>query len=101
MEHHYDNHRLEWNGHVIEVRHCRSWSKSYERIYGYPLVHLEVRSTVPLPITETGYRSHFTGADEIEAAGGAIAFIRSALDEAAKDAAWIKQEAASRQMALF
>jgi len=101
MEHHYESHRLEWNGLVIEVRYCRSWSRAYEATYDYPLAHIEVRSTVPLPITETGYRSHFTSVDEIEAAGGAVAFILSALDEAAKDAAWIKREEASRQMALF
>jgi hypothetical protein len=54
-----------------------------------------------LPITETGYRSHFTRPDEIEASGGPVEVVQSALDEAAKDQSWLDRESAARQMSLF
>jgi hypothetical protein len=97
--------RIDWNGIRIEVRYCPSWSESYERIYGYPLAHLEIEAiepeNAPLPVTNTGYRSHFTRPDLIDAEGGPVAFARSWLDEAAKDPAWIAAQDAARQMTLF
>jgi len=101
----YETHRLQWNGITIDVQYCRSWLDCYEEIYGYPLAHLTIEAIdperAPLPITETGFRSHFTRPDEIAAAGGPVAFVRTALDEAAQASAWIDREAAARQMSLF
>ena len=39
-----ETHMLEWNGIRIEIRYGPSWSESYERIYGYPLAHLEIEA---------------------------------------------------------
>jgi hypothetical protein len=104
-DHTYESHVLEWNGITLEVRYCPSWADYYEAIYGHPLAHIEVEAITParapLPITETGYRSHFTSAEEIAEAGGPVAFIRAALDSAADDPAWKKREAAARQYQLF
>jgi len=101
----YETTRLEWHGIAIEVRYCQNWSNTFEPIYGHALAHLEVISIeprlAPLPITKTGYRSHFAIADDIKAAGGPEAFVRAALDAAAQDADWIRQEADARQMVLF
>ena len=98
-------HIIEWNAIRIEVRWCQSWSESFERIYGRPLAHLEIESInpakVPLPMTETGYRSHFTHPDEIEGAGGPIPFVRAWLSEAAKDPNWIAAEEGRKQLSLF
>jgi len=98
-------HTIVWNGIRIEVRYCRSWSESYERIYGYPLAHLEIESIdperTPLPVTQTGYRSHFTRPDIIEADGGPVELVRAWLDDAAKDPKWIASEAARKQLSLF
>lgn len=59
----YQIHRLQWDGIAIEVRYNPDWSPSYCDIYGYPLTHLEIEAVEPakspLPMTETGYRSHF------------------------------------------
>lgn len=116
---HVETHTLEWNGIRIEIRYCPSWSESYERIYGYPLAHLEIEAIdparTPLPVTETGYRSLFTRADLIEEMQkpersegafcrdepGPVAFARAWLDEAAKDPKWIEREAARKQLSLF
>ncbi len=97
--------RLEWHGISIEVRYCNNWSSAFKEAGGHTLAHLEVTSVEPerasLPITETGYRSHFTSADTINAAGGPVSFVRAALDDAAQDADWIRREAEARQMVLF
>ena len=105
MSHIYETHHLEWNGITIEVRYCRNWLGLYKETYGYHLVHLEIETIdperAPLPITETGYRSHFTRQDEIEASGGPVQFVQNALNEAAKEQSWIDRESAVRQMTLF
>lgn len=101
----YETHRLEWNGITIDVQYCRAWLDCCEQIYGYPLANLTIEAVdperAPLPITETGFRSHFTRPDEIEVAGGPVAFVRSALDDVAMDPAWLEREAIARQMSLF
>lgn len=64
--------------------------------------HIEVRSVkparAPLPITETGYRSHFVPLGTVEAHGGdVVAQVRAWLDEAALDKAWIERCERARQ----
>ena len=89
----------------IEVRYCPSWSKSCEEIYGTGMAHLEIRSLSdprnPLPMTETGYRSHFTPAQLIEEVGGARAFVEAWLEDEARSPQWKAKEEAARQLALF
>lgn len=100
-----ETHQMDWQGYRIEVRYCPSWSPSYEEIYGECMAHLELMSLeeprLPLPVTETGYRSHFTPAKFIDDEGGPIAFVQSWLDDAAKSTKWKALEAASRQMSLL
>jgi hypothetical protein len=69
------------------------------------MAHVEIEAIEParavLPVTETGYRSHFAPEAEFIAAGGALEFVSAALDEAAADPAWKAREAAARQYSLF
>ncbi|MFZ6047399.1 hypothetical protein ACFW0H_14935 [Pseudomonas sp. CR3202] len=92
-----------WQGLSIEVLLTPSWSECYRHIYGYPLAHLQISAAgrTPLPISETGYRSHFERADNIAAAGGAVAYARAWLDQAARSPAWIEAQQEARQMSLF
>jgi hypothetical protein len=105
MEHPYNSERIVWRGITVEVRYCPDWSPSYQAIYGYPLAHLEVESIEPakaaLPMTETGYRSHFCGTPLIDDEGGPVAFVRAWLDHAADTPEWKAKEAAARQFSLF
>ena len=91
-------HDLSWRGVAIRIRHAVNWLQS-----GHD--HLEIETTSPeraaLPITETGYRSHFLPTGEIEAMGGATAYVLAWLDEAAKGDAWRAQIDRSRQFSLF
>ena len=67
--------------------------------------HIEIRSQDKrlLPITETGYRSHFmNGAEALaEFDNDPVAFVLWWLDEAAKDPSWKHKEEDDRQGLLF
>ncbi|WP_457663196.1 hypothetical protein [Sinorhizobium medicae] len=91
---------LTWRNLVIEISYEECWLGTDGP---FSTAHLEVRSAArtPLPITETGYRSHFTSASEIEEAGGPVAFVQAWLDRAAQSTAWKTHEETARQMTLF
>jgi hypothetical protein len=70
------------------------------------IAHLEVRSInperAPLPITETGYRSHFHQPGTVEGLGGnVVAQVIAWLDEEAKSPEWRRSVEAARQLSLF
>lgn len=72
--------RFVWRGIEIEVRHERNWLKS-------GLDHLEIvaEPRTPLPITSTGYRSHFIDPGDLDDYEDVVDFARCWLDAAAKD----------------
>lgn len=88
-----------WNGIKIEVRYASHWcGRDFTS-------HLEIHALNPrkaaLPMTETGYRSHFTPCGTIEGLGGPVAFATSWLERDAKRPEWRALDAASRQGSLF
>ena len=91
-----------WNGIEIEIR----WNADYVAFDdGNSMAHLEVMSLkperAPLPITETGYRSHFIFRNEVERMGGPEAYVEAWIDEMSHTHAWRETAAATRQLALF
>jgi hypothetical protein len=98
-----ERHRFDWNGILLEITYEPQWLPP--SILGEDLAHLQVRSIyptdVPLPITETGYRSHFTAASAIAAAGGPVAYVDVWLTVESDTPAWQAREQATRQLALF
>ncbi|KPQ05927.1 MAG: hypothetical protein HLUCCA12_13155 [Rhodobacteraceae bacterium HLUCCA12] len=52
--------------------------------------HIELRTEdrAPLPVTETGYRSHFMGKGTVAHHGGAVAFVTTWLDHEAERTGW-------------
>ena len=97
-----ETHTIVWRGIIVEVSYEAQWLGS-----GGPFssAHLQLNAIEPegaiLPVTETGYRSHFTDRAIIEEAGGPAAFAKAWLDEAARSKDWKDREQASRQFALF
>lgn len=90
--------RFEWRGIEIEA--------IYTPLQWKVIAHLEVRSIkperAPLPITETGYRSHFHQPGTIEGMGGdVVAQVISWLDEEAKSPEWRRIAMQARQLSLF
>ena len=60
--------------------------------------HIEIRTEnrQPIPVTETGYRSHFRQPGTVEAMGGAVALIIEWLEAKAKRLSWC-----GAQLSLF
>lgn len=87
-----------WQGIEIQVIYTqRKWGV---------IDHLEIRSIgperAPLPITTTGYRSHFMQPGTVEAHGGdVVAQVIAWLDEEASKPEWRAYVEASRQGSLF
>jgi hypothetical protein len=97
-----DNHTIVWRGIVIEIRYEEQWLGSDGP---FSTAHLELHvlspDKAPLPVTETGYRSHFIAAETVTDGGGPVVFVQAWLDHEAKTEAWKEKEAAARQMTLF
>lgn len=95
----YQKHRFIWQGIEIEARYL---ANNYNVI-----AHLEIETINPprarLPITETGYLSHFhpMGTIEREYDGDVVICVRDWLDARAKDPTWKRYVEASRQGDLF
>ncbi len=92
-----------WNNITIEVNYNDNWSNVIQETYGYCLAHLEIRSQnkQPLPITGTGYKSHFTPTSEIEEFGGAVEYVNHWLDQEVNSKEWKKYVRQSKQLTLF
>jgi hypothetical protein len=102
----YQRFSLLWNAIEIEILYNPDYSEATKRVKGYRLAHLEVLSKdrVPLPMTETGYRSHFTAAQSIEDFDAPIEFVKSWLAEAEQSKKWkahLKRVQQQNQLTLF
>jgi len=101
-KHRYKVHTLHWRSITIEVTYEADW---LFREGFYCPCHLTLKSIAPdrcpLPVTETGYLSHFTDPVLIEKAGGPLAYVVAELEAAAKSAKWRKHEVGQRQPSLF
>ena len=97
---HYTDFHIDWEGIALLIKWCPSW---YGASGGFQIAHLEIHSAdrQPLPMTETGYRSHFIDKEAVEALGGPVAFTRAWLDQEAASPAWKAHVSASRQLSLF
>jgi hypothetical protein len=94
-----------WQGISLTVSYEADYLSSAARGLHFTISHLELRVTAPvgapLPVTETGYRSHFLPPGTIEEAGGPSAFIQAWLNEASRSVAWQRTHGRWRQLKLF
>lgn len=91
----YEIHRFEWRNIEISVRYCP------DSFCGYAHLQIESVCRSPLPITETGYRSHFTDREVILEFGGPVGFAFAMLEEYAGKKLWKQSEAERKQLSLF
>ena len=91
-------HKLVWRHATCRVRHTRDYISK-----GWSHIELTVVSPkgAPLPITSTGYLSHFLDEADLTAAGGPVAFFLAWLHREASSKAWHRAEFAWRQGDLF
>ncbi|WP_273242325.1 hypothetical protein [Hyphomonas atlantica corrig.] len=99
MTHQSQIHTTCWNGIDIEIEY-------YPTRFGGAISHVGVKSInpdgQPLPITSTGYRSHFVPIGTIEANDGdVVAQVLAWLDETAQSPEWQAHLADAEQGDLF
>ena len=97
----YTESTMVWRGINITVRYSSSYFKS--TINDFSIAHLEVitENKTPLPFTESGYRSHFTDASEIEQYNTPVDFVKAWLEATSKSKQWKKHCNRCSQLTLF
>ena len=85
---------IKWQG--IEVEYSYT-----QPTYCSPYHHIELHAKERLPVTETGYRSHFIHPQELELWPCAEAFVLDWLNVAASSCEWKEYQQQSRQGSLF
>ena len=89
--------KLVWRGILLVIReqHDYLWpGQSHVEVYVVRPKHAVI------PITETGYRSHFIDTEELSLAGGAVAFVTEWLDREAATKKWQRAEIMAQQLTL-
>ena len=103
-ERHIQTFIIDWQGITLSVTYEPDYL-GMGKTAGWVNAHLTVTAIQPdrarLPITETGYRSHFLCGHEVDQCGGPIAYIRQWLDHAATTKAWQAYQEQNRQFTLF
>lgn len=87
-----ETHSTLWRGIAITV------TFTPERFGLADHIEIETQNRRKLPVTETGYRSHFMEAGTVAAHGGALAFATAWLDHEAQRTGW---RDAPQQLNLF
>jgi hypothetical protein len=95
----------DWQGIALAVIYEANWLGLNGRFPEFARAHLEVRAVRPdgakLPITETGYRSHFVPPGDVVEAGGPVAYVLTWLDTAAQSVDWRRHVVTGQQLSLF
>ena len=99
QDRHIETFEIVWQGIAITIRYEVRWLNSEAT----NVAHLQIESATRerLPITETGYLSHFREAELIDQAGGPVAYATEWLDHASRSKEWRKYVEASLQLSLF
>lgn len=89
---------LVWRDVTCRVKHTPNYLSE-----GWSHIEIIVVSPkkAPLPITGTGYLSHFLDADLLAKHGGPVAFFLGWLERESRTKAWAKTEFKWRQLELF
>lgn len=85
-----EQHKITWRGIALTITFTPDWLGVTAHL------EIETEGRIPLPVTETGYRSHFMPVGSIEAYGGPVAFVTDWLDSEAKRIGW-----GGAQLSLF
>lgn len=93
--------QFNWKGIDIVINYKPKTFDAYERNYGTPLSHIEIECKRPLPITETGNKSHYIANKVLLEYGGPLEFVKTWLEQEAQKPEWKAYEARTRQLTLF
>lgn len=90
--------RFTWRGIDMTATHTRDWLSDG---WSHLELHVMKPKGIPIPITTTGYLSHFTEEDIVKAAGGPAAFFLAWLDRETHSKAYKAALGKWRQLDLF
>lgn len=85
-----EQHKITWRGVKLEI------TFTPEKFGMVDHIEIKAEGRAPLPVTETGYRSHFIPRGTVAAHGGAVAFVTAWLDHEAARIGW-----SGAQLSLF
>ena len=86
-----------WEGVRVEI----SYKKHHHGDPDFDHIELRVERGRIIPVTETGYRSHFLQTAFVEVYDGPEGYVRAWLDNEAQSPDWRKRAEAARQLSLF
>ena len=87
-------HQIEWQGIAITISHRKAWPiNSFD--------HIELKADQRLPMTETGYRSHYMPNEALSEYDGVIDFVTQWLEATCQSKEWKRHEESLRQPSLF
>jgi len=87
-------HEIEWQGIAITISHRSQW----------PIVdfhHIEVKADQRLPMTETGYKSHFMPEKALSEFEDVVDFVSQWLEATCQSKEWLRYVEDMRQPSLF
>ena len=90
--------KIVWRDILIVIRHELDylWKGT-----SHNEIHVVRPKRTAIPITETGYRSHFISTLDLINEGGPVTFVTAWLEREAKSKAWQQREFKNRQGDLF
>jgi len=97
----YEEYHTVWQNIGIAIRWAPRWLAGDDEEYSFSHMEIIADDRHPLPVTETGYRSHFCHRSDVEAHGGPVGFAIAWLDNEADTPEWKARLAAFRQPSLF
>ena len=87
---------IQWEGRDIRLSYTPRWATQIDHVEFHAL------DGKPLPVTDTGYRSHFFGpVDPILTMDEVEGMMRDWLDSEAAKPAWQEHVSAAQQLSLF
>lgn len=97
----YDHYEIVWDGIRIAVDYAPKWSSSEYVKTAHLTLETIAPARAPLPVTKTGYTSHFCSDDLVMEYGGPVAYALAWLNTEAKSSAWRNTKAQRQQLSLF
>ena len=94
MEEERTVYQMEWQGIAITITHRKTYP-----INGFS--HIEVQADQRLPMTETGYRSHFISDEELSGFMDAQDYVTQWLEASCQSKEWLVHVESLRQPSLF
>ena len=92
------SHKLIWRDVTCRVRHTPNYiSRGWTHI---EIIVVKPKGA-PLPITETGYRSHFMAPLDLINAGGPVTYVTAWIEKESRGKAWTKAAVVKAQGDLF